>query len=241
MQRIFVTGGTGFVGRNVVRALASRGFLERCLVRPGTESDLKGFESIDRVPGDVLQPDGLVSCAEGCAAIVNLVGIIREHRARGVTFERLHVRATENMLAVAKAAGVKALRADEALGTRRTPAPPITGRSGRPRRPSARAIIDWTIFRPSIIFGRETSSSPSWRPWSAAIRWCLCSAMGTTASAHRRGAGRRGVRQALRNTLSVGRPTTWPAPSPTGGGDPRPDRPALGRARVRKIHVPLGG
>ena len=65
MQRIFVTGGTGFVGRNVVRALASRGFLVRCLVRPGSESDLKGFESIDRVPGDVLQPDGLVSCPEG--------------------------------------------------------------------------------------------------------------------------------------------------------------------------------
>ena len=113
----FVTGGSGFVGRHlllrlladghVVRALASRGFLVRCLVRPGSESDLKGFESIDRVPGDVLQPDGLVSCAEGCAAIVNLVGIIREHRARGVTFDRLHVRATENMLAVAKSAGVK--------------------------------------------------------------------------------------------------------------------------------------
>jgi NADH dehydrogenase len=109
MQRIFVTGGTGFVGRHLVRALTRRGFLVRCLVRPGSEGNLKGFESIDRVPGDVLRPDGLVACAEGCAAIVHLVGIVREHRARGITFERLHVRPTENMLAVATAAGVSGI------------------------------------------------------------------------------------------------------------------------------------
>src|SRR5262245_4158690 len=107
MQRVFVTGGTGFVGKHVVRALLARGFLVRCLVRPGSEGDLRGFESIDRVPGDVLHPEGLATCAEGCAAIIHLVGIIREHRSRGITFERLHVQATANMLAVAKAAGVK--------------------------------------------------------------------------------------------------------------------------------------
>ena len=57
MKRIFVTGATGFVGHAVVRALLAHGFLVRCLVRPGSEAALKGFESIDRVPGDVLEPD----------------------------------------------------------------------------------------------------------------------------------------------------------------------------------------
>src|SRR3970040_2006489 len=83
MQGIFVTGATGFVGHAVVRALLAHGFLVRCLVRPGSEASLKGFESIDRVPGDVLEPDKLAASVEGCGAVVHLVGIIREHRARG--------------------------------------------------------------------------------------------------------------------------------------------------------------
>mgnify|MGYP003693736727 CR=1 FL=1 len=72
MHRIFVTGATGFVGHAVVRALLAHGFLVRCLVRPGSESLLKGFESIDRVPGDVLEPDGLP-----------LGGRLRRHHSSG--------------------------------------------------------------------------------------------------------------------------------------------------------------
>lgn len=153
MQRIFVTGGTGFVGRNVVRALLAHGFLVRCLVRPGSEGQLKGFESIDRVPGDALRPEGLAACAEGCSAIVHLVGIIRERRARGITFERLHVQATANMLAVAKEAGVKRYLQMSALGTRAGARSRYHQSKWRAEAAVRESGIDWTIFRPSIIFG----------------------------------------------------------------------------------------
>ena len=153
MQRIFVTGATGFVGHAVVRALLAHGFLVRCLVRPGSEAALKGFESIDRVPGDVLEPDALAASVEGCGALVHLVGIIREHRTRGVTFDRLHTQATANMLAVAHEAGVKRYVQMSAVGTR----PGATSRYHQTKWQAEEVVrasaLDWTIVRPVILVG----------------------------------------------------------------------------------------
>ena len=117
MQRVFVTGGTGFVGKAVVRALQAHGFTVRCLVRPGSEADLKGFGGIDRVPGDVLRPKGIEASLQGCAALVHLVGIIREYPGRGVTFERHHPVVTANMVKAAEAAQVPRFVQMSALGT----------------------------------------------------------------------------------------------------------------------------
>jgi uncharacterized protein YbjT (DUF2867 family) len=154
MQRIFVTGGTGFVGKHVIRALLGQGLLVRALVRRGSERDLQGFESIERVPGDVLAPETLTASVEGCAAIVHLVGIIRERRSRGVTFEALHTEATRNMLGLARAAGVRRFVHMSALGTR----PNAAARYHQTKWAAEEAVrasgLDWTIFRPSIIFGR---------------------------------------------------------------------------------------
>jgi uncharacterized protein YbjT (DUF2867 family) len=153
MQRVFITGGTGFVGRHVVRALLAHGFLVRCLVRPGSEGDLRGFEAIERVPGDVLRPEGLAPGLEGCAAVIHLVGIIRQRPLRGVTFDALHRRATEHMLEVARQAGVRRFVHMSALGTR------AGARSGyhRTKWLAEEAVrgsgMAWTIFRPSLIYG----------------------------------------------------------------------------------------
>ncbi len=153
MKRIFVTGATGFVGHVVVRALLAHGFLVRCLVRPGSEAALKGFESIDRVPGDVLAPGKLAASVEGCGAVIHLVGIIREHPTRGITFDRLHTQATANMLAVAHEAGVKRYIQMSALGTR----PGATSRYHQTKWQAEEVVrassLDWTIIRPSLIYG----------------------------------------------------------------------------------------
>lgn len=153
MQRVFVTGGTGFVGKALIRALRACGFTVRCLVRPGSEADLKGFEGIERVPGDVLLPKRLVPSIEGCSAVIHLVGIIRERPGRGVTFERHHVAATTNMVTATEAADVRRFLHMSALGTRSGARSRYHQTKWEAEQAVRASRLDWTIFRPSVIYG----------------------------------------------------------------------------------------
>ena len=153
-RRVFVTGATGFVGRAVVHALCAHGHSVRCLVRRGSEEDLRGFEAIERVEGDVLARRGLEEGIAGCDIVIHLVGIIREHPAAGVTFERLHTQATVKVLEAATAAGARRFIHMSALGTR----PGARARYHATKWAAEEAVrasgLLWTIFRPSIIYGR---------------------------------------------------------------------------------------
>lgn len=153
MHRVFVTGGTGFVGRDLIQALRADGHIVRCLVRRGSEPALRGFEAIERVEGDVLARASLDEAMSGCDAVIHLVGIIREHSALAVTFERLHVDATLNVLAAATTAGVRRVVHMSALGTRSDARARYHRTKWRAEEAVRASGLDWTIFRPSIIYG----------------------------------------------------------------------------------------
>jgi len=242
MQRIFVTGATGFVGHAVVRTLLAHGFLVRCLVRPGSEALLKGFESIDRVPGDVLEPDGLPPSVEGCSAIIHLVGIIRERRASGVTFDRLHTQATANMLGVAREAGVKRYVQMSAVGTR----PGAVSHYHRTKWQAEEVVrasaLDWTIIRPSLIFGpgdefvsvlarmiRRLPAVPVLGDGQYLLQPVAVEQVAE------------GFARALRLPLTVGQTYEVAGPQPQRFVELLDQiGVALGVMRVRKIHIPLG-
>ncbi len=153
-MEVFVTGSTGFVGRQVVQELLAKGHTVRCLVRSGavpgpTPSNLQW------VRGDVTQPEGLAAAMAGCQAVVHLVGIIREFPARGITFQRLHFQATANMVAAAQQAGVSRYLHMSAL---EPPSAPVA--AYHQTKLQAEAVVQnsglaYTIFRPSIIYGPE--------------------------------------------------------------------------------------
>jgi NADH dehydrogenase len=152
-MKIFMTGATGFVGKNIAARLAEDGHELRCLVR-STESEstwyLKGIGA-DVVEGDILSVKSLASGAGGCDAVIHLVGIIFERRGAG--FEQVHVEGTRNMLAAAKQAGVRRFVHMSALGTRAD----ATGAYHRTKWDAEEDVrasgLDYTIFRPSTIYG----------------------------------------------------------------------------------------
>lgn len=152
-MKVFVTGGTGFVGSEVLRQLVAAGHGVRVLVRPGAEKKLATLDNIEIHHGDATEPTTLIGALTGCDAVVHLIGIIREFPARGVTFDRLHVEATRNVLAAAQAQGVKRYLHMSSNGT----GPAGTTAYHRTKWAAEQLVrasdSDWTIFRPSLIFG----------------------------------------------------------------------------------------
>lgn len=148
-MKIFISGGTGFVGGHLIRELTGRGHQLRIL----SHSKHPSSEGVEQVTGDVTRPETFEQAVQGCDAVINLVGIIREFPFRDVTFRKLHVQATANMLEAARKGGAGRYLQMSALGTRPGA---VSGyhRSKWQAEELVRASgTDWTIFRPSLIFG----------------------------------------------------------------------------------------
>ncbi|MCM2264183.1 MAG: complex I NDUFA9 subunit family protein [Desulfuromonadales bacterium] len=153
-MKVFVTGGTGFVGSEVLRQLVAAGHGVRALVRPGSEQKLVVRENVEVRHGDATEPATLTEALADCDAVVHLVGIIREFPARGITFERLHVEATGNVLAAAQAQGVKRYLHMSSNGADPAGSTGYHRTKGRAEGAVRTSDRDWTIFRPSLIFGK---------------------------------------------------------------------------------------
>lgn len=149
-MKIFLTGGTGFIGGHLRKALLERGHEIRLLVHKRGDGFGAGVEQVE---GDVTRPETFADRVKGCDATINLVGIIRESPGRGATFERLHVEATGNVVDAAKAAGVRRHLQMSALGTRPDAASAYHQTKFRAEEIVRASGLDWTIFRPSIVFG----------------------------------------------------------------------------------------
>ncbi|GFO68705.1 NAD-dependent nucleoside diphosphate-sugar epimerase/dehydratase [Geomonas limicola] len=149
-MRIFLAGGTGFVGGHLRRELVARGHSVRLLVHRRSGTQEPGIEQLE---GDATVPSSLFAAARGCDATINLIGIIREFPQRGTTFERLHVEATRNLIHASREAGISRYLQMSALGTGPNARTGYFATKYRAEEELRNSGLDWTIFRPSVVYG----------------------------------------------------------------------------------------
>jgi len=147
--RVFIAGGTGFVGGNVVRALGARPV--RLLVRNAAKSAALKKPNVELVEGDITNPGSLTGALDGCDVVINLVAIIKE--GGGATFDGVIRQGTENIVAEAKRAKPGRFVQMSALGAQNNPAFSYFNAKWQAEQAVTESGLPYTIFRPSVIFG----------------------------------------------------------------------------------------
>ena len=156
---VLVTGGTGFIGPKVVRALRDRERDVRVLVRErsrGRELEQWGAELAQ---GDITDPETLRRAVTGCDAVIHLVSIIA---GRPQDFERVMAEGTRDLVSAARDAGVRRFLLQSALGTSeetRDLVPYYRAKWDMEEAVKASGL-EHVIFRPSFVFGRDGGVLP---------------------------------------------------------------------------------
>jgi len=155
MTTVCVFGGTGFLGRRLVRRLAAEGAALRIAVRsPDRAQSVLRAADLQRVTvlrADVRDRASVAAAVAGADAVVNAVSAYVEKG--GVTFESVHVHGAKTLAQEAAAAGVARLVLVSGIGADpQSPSPYIRAR-GRGELVVRQAFPGATIVRPSAMFG----------------------------------------------------------------------------------------
>ncbi|TLU72289.1 complex I NDUFA9 subunit family protein [Lichenicoccus roseus] len=152
-----VFGGSGFLGRYVVKRLAQQGHVVRVAVRrPARANELRPMGRVGQVVplyASLADEASIAQAVEGADIVVNLVGILAE--ARAGDFMRVHADGAGRVARLSAAAGAGALVQMSAIGAA-TDSPSLYGRS---KQAGEQAVHDAfpaaVVLRPSIVFGPE--------------------------------------------------------------------------------------
>lgn len=152
-MKVFVTGATGFVGHHLLHRLKEEGHQIAALVRKGSENKLPFTDGVKIVQGGLHDSGAWKENLSGMDAVIHLVGVIREFPAQGITFEKIHFEGTRTMVRAAASMGVKKFIHMSANGAAENGASAYQTTKWRAERELIASGLEWTIFRPSVIFG----------------------------------------------------------------------------------------
>lgn len=153
---ICVLGGTGFVGTRLATRLSDGGHRVTVLSRDRERhKELRVVPSVEVENCDVYNAAELSERFRGHEVVINLIGILNESGFGGGGFRRAHTELTRRALQAAKSAGVtrflqlSSLRADP-----KAPSYYLQSKGEAERVIQSQCgALDWTIFKPSVMFG----------------------------------------------------------------------------------------
>ena len=154
---ITVFGGTGFLGRHTIRALAKAGHRIRVAVRfPHEGFFLPPMGTVGQIAllrCNVREADEVAAEVAGADAVINLTGILYQRGEQ--SFEAVHVEAAEIIAKAAKAAGAKTLVHVSAIGADKDAEALYASSKGEGEERVRAAFPEAAIVRPSLVFGPE--------------------------------------------------------------------------------------
>jgi NADH dehydrogenase len=156
VKLVTLFGGSGFLGRHTVRALAKAGWRIRVAVRhPNMTFFLKPAGTVGQIAAvkcDVTDPDQVSAAMHGASAAVNLTGMLYP---RGQSFEEVHCDGAGNIAEAAAKAGVKSLVHVSAIGADSLSRSQYAQTKAEGEARVRAAFPAATILRPSIVFGPD--------------------------------------------------------------------------------------
>ncbi|MFW6000088.1 MAG: complex I NDUFA9 subunit family protein [Halorubrum sp.] len=150
-MKVLVAGGTGFIGSYLCRALAAADHAVTALSRSPEETP----EDVTGVSGDVTDYDSIASAVDGHDAVVNLVALspLFEPDGGNRMHDRIHRGGTKNLVRAAEDGGVERFVQLSALGADPNGDTAYIRAKGQAEGIVRDSGLDWTIFRPSVVFG----------------------------------------------------------------------------------------
>jgi NADH dehydrogenase len=156
---VTVFGGSGFIGAQVVRALAKRGYRVRIAVRRPNVSYrmrvLGEVGQIELVQANLRNGPSIVRALDGAEACINLVGILYEHGRQ--RFQTLHAKGAEDVANAAARQGITRFVQMSALGANAEAESKYARTKGMGEAAVRKAIPQAVIVRPSVVFGQGDS------------------------------------------------------------------------------------
>jgi NADH dehydrogenase len=155
ITEVCILGGSGFVGRHICHVLAAEGYRVRVATRDRerAKEQLILLPTVEVAPVDVHEPGALAAFVRGADAVINLVGVLHEG-AGAASFGQAHVELARKVVGACRAEGVARLVHMSALNADPGGPSAYLRSKGEAERLVRESPLLWTIFRPSVIFGR---------------------------------------------------------------------------------------